>query len=96
MVKLHEFFDKYEWTQGTCARSANGLAVDPSSENARKFCVLGALYKIHSGPVPSDILRKLADAFGPNLTADPLIIITNYNDTHTKDEVLSILREVDV
>ena len=45
-IVLHraiELLEKYDWTQKTYARDANGLEVDTWSEEACSFCALGFL-----------------------------------------------------
>ena len=95
-MKLHEFFDKHQWTQGTCARNASGQAVMTKDESACKFCALGALYVIYGDPIPEDVLNSVAEVFEPGFTGDNMTVITTYNDRHTQDEVLSLLRKANV
>ena len=96
MIKLHVFFDNHEWTQNTCARNDRNQAVSTSDENACKFCVLGALYKIYGDPIPEDILNSVARVFHNGDINDAMGIITTFNDSHTKEEVLTLLRQADV
>jgi hypothetical protein len=95
MIKVHEFLsDRDKWTQGTCARGPYNNYVDPSDQNACKFCVLGVLYKFYGPKPPTHILERYAYIFG-NEYNDPLTTITKFNDNHTYEEIMERLRKAD-
>ena len=43
-MKMHELLsDKSKWTRGAFARNSNNDSVPPTSEEAVKFCIMGAM-----------------------------------------------------
>ena len=92
-MKVHELLsDPSKWTKGVMARSSDGDVVDPGSVLATCFCLLGAIAVCYPGN-EGDAKRKLYCGLAKR---NLLNSISNFNDTHTHEEVLALARECDV
>lgn len=58
MIAAVEFFqgNEEEWTQTTYARDERGYAVNPRSERATRWCMLGRIAKEYDAPTQLTIL----------------------------------------
>lgn len=77
--------DPEHWTQGACARDAQGNEVDETSRFAASWCAVGATYKALRA-ARQDMATQLIDALSRACNAS----ISEYNDTHTHEEVLAM------
>ena len=79
--------DKSKWTQEVCARDKNDEEVSPGSEEACKWCLVGALMRIdlHTEKEHDEICIYLNKKIGG---------IGTFNDTHSHEEVMQKLDEL--
>lgn len=73
------------WVQHSFARDQEGAFTDPRSPDARQWCAIGAIYKCYEQP--SEQVARIAQTI-PNLA--------QWNDHHTREEVVELLRSFDV
>lgn len=82
--------ERSRWTQHANARDAHGNPIDPTSERAASFCVLGAIRRTTGrAAAGSDQLRKLCrllDQAWPSA----------FNDTRTYEEVYAKVLEAGI
>jgi len=88
-MKIHELLNgASQWTQGTCARDANGDSCSVVGKAAVCWCLLGAICKCYSGQQQMAIIRKVTSEVG--------VPVGTYNDQHTYEEVLALAKELDI
>lgn len=82
--------DPSKWIQGNMAKDINNNIVPYDSKEAYKFCLIGALYKVYGyGTKECDEAIKRMNVF-------PHINLIQFNDNHTHQEVLNLLKEAKV
>lgn len=102
-MKAYEVIETHGWTRGYAAVDANNKRVDPRDPAACKFCILGALTRAYQTSVELEQLKKL----GTHLAGKPFEelnwygvgdVVAQWNDAEgrTKEEVVSLLKELDV
>lgn len=78
--------DPEHWTVACDAKTEEGRRCAPTNEAATKWCMVGALQKVssddHTIHVAYHALRDHTSEY-----------VSQFNDTHTHDEVLSAMRE---
>ncbi len=77
--------DPDNWTQGSYAKDAEGVAVSIWSNKATCWCALGALYSFNEDAlldIPADTLNTLR----PHILSQGIV---TFNDNHTHEEVLA-------
>lgn len=79
--------DPNKWSRESQAMSANGRSVEPLSKRAVSWSVVGAVFKITNYDYPAFYLLKEIDEEAGDA-------IELYEDTHTHDEVISLLGRV--
>ena len=86
-MKLSELLKtEDQWTQHTNARDRRGMKVDPLSENAVKWCLLGGFVKcFHNEENARFKLLRLQD-----LTKKD---ITDFNDESTFEDVRALIEK---
>lgn len=83
------------WTQNAYARDAGGIEVNPTSENAYSFCLIGAFTA--TGIARSDTSKAkelLAQAISENLRPNEQIIagfISPFNDRRDHGDIIRVL-----
>jgi hypothetical protein len=90
-MKAFELLEKYGWCQYAWARNAEGLSAPIESDMACSFCTRGALERVGAG---RPALEKLAR----HLSLYSTLQITAWNDhpERTKEEVIALLKELDI
>lgn len=76
------------WTQGTMARNDRGQPVYPDSKSAVCWCLVGAVAKCYTSH--SDHIRVMGKL------KEHMSVVSIYNDTHTFEEVKSLVLELDI
>ncbi len=90
-MKLSEFLTKDRWCQRHYALDSNGHVTNCYSDDAQRFCLVGALSHVFPDwEVRRDIGKKIQDVLGPSRD------MTVYNDSHTWEDVHNLLLEADV
>lgn len=93
--------EEHNWTKQYFARSSDGLPVGFTSENACKFCSIGALNKVSFiRDIAGDVSESIYDA---SITAEEYLrnavdeithgatnSVVQYNDAHTHEEVKEV------
>jgi hypothetical protein len=88
-VKVQELLSSEDkWTQGSYAKDKDNFIVTINSLEAVKWCLKGAIHKcypdhIEAGEIYYKISKKVRS-------------INQYNDTHTYEEVMELVRELDI
>ena len=80
-----------QWTKGAAARDADGEIVDFDSNEAVKFCLVGACCRVARDYRPNVIDRYIQKAIGQY----DIQAIENYNDddSRTHDEVMATMNK---
>jgi len=92
-----KLLEQTEWTQGCAARNKHGTPVPFSSPVACCFCTVGAIAKVYKarGYVVDDKLTQLENYLASR-QLKPQVATWNDQDGQTKEEVISILKELDI
>lgn len=96
-MKAYEVLEQFGWCQGSAAIDNNGQEVGVLSNDAIRFCTIGAVAKAY---IPTDNARdelslkmqgRIRDALG-------LYSISNWNDApeRTEEEVIALLKRLDI
>jgi hypothetical protein len=90
-MKAWELLEEKGWCQYVWARNAEGLSAPIESAMACSFCTRGALERVGAG-IPA--LKKLEH----RLSLYSTLQITEWNDhpERTKEEVIALLKELDI
>jgi hypothetical protein len=92
-MKIKELLsDKSRWCQGTYAKNQSDISVMPTSEAACKWCLSGATLKITNGEYQSEIWDKINVYIANKYEMS----VPKFNDTHTYEEVMEVVNELDV
>jgi hypothetical protein len=96
-MKTYELLDSpSKWTKEYVARDANGYPTQPLNEEAVSWCMMGAITKCYSYTDEAmTVTDKIAKSIRElnNLKAERISV---YNDTHTYEEVIQVLKNADV
>lgn len=77
-----------KWTQGALARNADGEPVDPESEEAVCWCLIGGIHRCCVRPVDVFAMEsKLNDFVNKNYG----VCIVSFNETQTFEKIKSVL-----
>ena len=82
LLRLH-------WTRGTFARTLDGTPCNPHNEDARTFCLVGAVMHVTNtnvGTLDETYTVIAQHCFPEN--------VSNYNDTNGKEKVIGMLGEL--
>jgi hypothetical protein len=78
-----------KWTQGAFARNKDGVRTDYYAEKAVSWCLIGAIHKCYSDYEEiNSIMNRILFTVGEKCY--------QYNDTHTYEEVMELIRELDI
>jgi hypothetical protein len=93
-MKLHEFFEKENWTQGYCARDANGTPVEPRDKKAVCWDLFGGLMKCYPNDEFAMMNTRLHELSRRQGFATP----SRWNDIKgmTLDVLVKALKEADI
>jgi hypothetical protein len=96
-MKAHELLDSPEkWGQYTAARDSKGQPVHPRKPEACSWCLIGALHKCY----PDLGIIAMSDKIHEHLRTkhDHHNGIPDWNDTddRTYEEVVTLLKELDI
>lgn len=91
LLDIKELLINKGWTQGSYARTVNGLIIGPMQENAYCFCLSGAIIRVSDyDPIKcniiTDYLHRAADFYWPIS-----IVLWNDKPSRTKEEVLYLV-----
>jgi len=86
-MKAWELLEEKDWCQGDYARNASGQSVRVHDPQARRFCVVGLLEATGT-----------CDLNYPKLKEHLGMRVIDWNDDpeRTKEEVLAVLKELDI
>lgn len=84
--------DPARWVQNTHAVDGHGKPCSARSERAAQWCLLGALNKC--GTLPNGLMYDGYGKAAQRLFDATRGGIATYNDTHTHDEIMSLLHSV--
>jgi hypothetical protein len=88
-MKAYELLAKPDkWTTGASARDGAGNEVATIHPDACAFCTIGALAKCYKDFDYSDKTRRLRTRVGP--------VLHRWNDNSTYEEVIAVLKELDI
>jgi hypothetical protein len=85
--------DKTKWTQFAVARDADGMEVDPDSDKAQSFCLIGAIIKCYSKNSDQDMIHKIVR---PHLFDASFLSEWNDADPRTFEDVKSLVTMIDI
>lgn len=97
------------WIQCSFANNKEGKPTKPDAADACSWCLIGAVWKCYNGPdrlVIGDnkyieILNKIANKIGVEVPTNEKLqkvfnIVSEYNDSHSYEEVIKIVNELDI
>ena len=93
MTLLEFFSDRSRWCQQAFARDKNGRNVPSRDENACQWCLLGAINHLLDDEKSIQARMKLYSVLDKYSCDSSLII---FNDTHTYEEVMSLIEKANV
>lgn len=82
--------DPARWTQGCFAKSANNKPRRWYAEDACKFCLVGAMYRVYGETANAQIYDQLRDVTGIEVS------IFNDDPSRTHAEVLEAVRKAGI
>jgi hypothetical protein len=87
--------DEARWTRDKLSRNIDGDGVWPLEEEAVSWCVAGAIMKCYPHDTIGETIERLHQYLKTNLNYD---LVSFWNDApeRTHDEVISVLRELDI
>jgi len=99
-MKVSQFLNETNWTQGAAARNQSGEPVAPGSPDATCFCLLGAMRRCYPGytfDFESAMLR-ITHAIHRRVKYSVFIPVQDFNDQpgRTFDEIAEVIREAQV
>lgn len=89
-MKVYEFLSRERWIQGDLAEDVRGKSCDPTHKKACKWCFYGALlycYRDHRDF--RVVYEKLKNIFKGGY-------VSEFNDSHTYEEVIAIAKELEI
>ena len=91
-MKAWELLEKKDWCQGAYAKNAIGENVEPTSPNACSFCIVGLLHATYPVWKVHPLLQNLRNH------SRIMGRVPEWNDhpSRTKEEVLTVLKELDI
>jgi hypothetical protein len=94
-MKCHELIsNESKWTQKIGARSVNNIPICILNHDAVKWCIAGALCVCY--PDTAEQIYKM-DLLCASLGLEPRFVnLHEWNDSVTYDEVITLLRKLDV
>lgn len=95
-MKAYEVLEQHDWTQGWFARNIRGRCVPVEDETACSFCTIGAIDKAYSDCETNYKLRYKLEEYLHAKTGSYSISSWNDNHARTKEEVVSLLKELDI
>ena len=95
-MKAYEVLEQHDWTQGSFARNIRGRCVPVDDETACSFCTSGAIDKAYSDYHTNYQLRFKLEEYLYAKTDNFSIADWNDDPTRTKEEVISVLKELDI
>ena len=96
-MKAYEVLEQYDWCKRSYATDEHGRSVTINDPSACYFCTMGAIIKAYD----ADIVQRIDAANLVRLTLSQRYNtrrIATWNDDpkRTKDEVVSLLKELDI
>ena len=93
-MKAHELLsDRERWTRGVGARDFKGNRIGVLDERATCWCLAGSIAKCYPRDEIFPQLNRVREVLlGRNIDVGPVV----FNDTHTYEEVIDVLKEADV
>jgi hypothetical protein len=103
-VKVHELLsDESKWTKGEYARDKDGKPCHSRSQEAVKWCVLGAVNKCYEKQTSLAyiVAQKLIKAATKNLSTEEIKrikmnVIDHWNDNNDYKTIYNALKEMDI
>lgn len=97
----YELLIRSPLSRGAAARNAQGKEVPSTSPDACLFCSLGAMLHVSGGDhaVSDEVLRELETQLALREGREPRDLrapIFNWNDTHTKEQILELWKDTGV
>lgn len=87
--------DKSKWTTGVYARNSRGSEIGVNETDAVCFCLSGAIRKCYGYSKWANVfLPKINQHLTDKLEGETGIYI--FNDTHTYEEVMILLKELEL
>lgn len=103
-MRAWEIIEQNGWCQRVPARDGDGNMVDALSDQAVSFCVIGAIWRNYGLNADTVIEKVAARVATPKQRSKPYYalllnsIVGGWNDTpnRTKEDVISLLKELDI
>lgn len=94
-IKVRQLLDSpMKWTKHYRARDVDGKEVTPRSEEAVKWCLLGAVNACYYFEDVSEVNQKIRERLGLDINQS----IASWNDSYTRlfSEVKNLVNELDI
>lgn len=95
-MKIKELLtDESKWTKEVNARDSRGVPIDPNSDGASCFCIIGAIFKCYPDPQEhNDVYDKIKAEVTSRY---PTPFLSDWNDHEaTFEQIREVLEKVDV
>jgi hypothetical protein len=94
--KAWKLIEATGWCQGESAQDDKGRTIYSRHEKACSFCTMGAINRIYEGSNYSEAYSKIFNAL--NKSEKQRIFVSEWNDdpARTKEEVVNLLKELDI
>jgi hypothetical protein len=94
--KAWKLLEATDWCQGESAKDDQGRAIYPRHEKACSFCTMGAIDLIYEGLNYSKAFRKVFEAVNKLEQKRTYVSAWNDDPARTKEEVVNLLKELDI
>ncbi len=88
-MKVQELLTEDNWVKGSNARDKNNNSVHPTSDEACKWCLFGAIIRCYIAT--SEILERIGDKIEENS-----VTIWNDDPQRTFEDVEALIKELDI
>jgi hypothetical protein len=95
-MKAFELLEKYGWCQENLATDETGVGCSINDKTAANFCLIGAIYRKNrcSRTSLTEDLAKACRKLGFGSSAS--LSVWNDHPERTKEEVVALLKELDI
>ncbi len=92
-----KLLEQTDWCQRTYARDKFGYPTKLNDPSACRFCMVGAIKRVYPFTDRENILAKIKDKLFNNATNHTTtVFLWNDAPVRTKDQVISLLKELDI
>lgn len=92
-----KLLEQTDWCKRSYARDRFDCPTDLNDPSACRFCMVGAIRRVYPATSVQNILAKIKDKLFNNATNHiSTVFLWNDASVRTKDQVISLLKELDI